>query len=46
MLKKLKNLMLNNLASVIVLVAMTGVSARSIWYFYEPDIPESLKNRD
>ncbi|NLZ52832.1 MAG: cyclic lactone autoinducer peptide [Thermoanaerobacteraceae bacterium] len=43
MLKNLRSYFLTSLASLITVVAFTGVSPQSMWIFYEPDIPESLK---
>jgi len=34
------------LASLAVLVAGIGVSANSMWFCHEPDIPPSLRNKD
>ncbi|WHH56953.1 cyclic lactone autoinducer peptide [Petroclostridium sp. X23] len=45
MINRFKKFVLSNAAAVIAFVAMIGVGANSIWYFYEPKIPESLKNR-
>ena len=34
---------LTSIASILTLVAMSGVGTNSIWFAYEPDMPESLK---
>lgn len=43
MLKNMKRVILSASACVFTLVAMSGASLLCMWYFYEPDIPESLK---
>ncbi|TZE82542.1 cyclic lactone autoinducer peptide [Calorimonas adulescens] len=43
MFKKIGKSLLASLASVITLVAFTGVSPASIWILYEPDMPDALK---
>ncbi|SHK20556.1 cyclic lactone autoinducer peptide [Caminicella sporogenes DSM 14501] len=43
MLKQIKTFLLTSAASVLTLVAMTGVSTKSMWLLYEPDAPKSLK---
>lgn len=39
-------IMVHALASVIAIVAYTGVSPNSWFILYEPDIPESFKHRE
>lgn len=39
MLKKV----LSSIAGMLTIVAMSGASTASIWFVYEPDMPESLK---
>jgi len=41
--KRMQNLALAHLATMLVLVAGLGLNSRSIWTLYEPDIPECLK---
>lgn len=43
MLKKFKAVVLTNFALLLTLVASSGVSSKSIFVMYEPDIPECLK---
>lgn len=43
MLRKLKTNVLSLTACLLTVVAMTGASPTSMWYIYEPDIPESIK---
>ncbi|CAH2213181.1 cyclic lactone autoinducer peptide [Tepidibacter aestuarii] len=42
MFKISKRKMISTLASILTLVVSTGVSTRSVWIYYEPDMPESL----
>ncbi|SNS57208.1 cyclic lactone autoinducer peptide [Anaerovirgula multivorans] len=41
--KILKNYILTSMASLLSLIALTGISTNSIFYLYEPNIPKSLK---
>ncbi|WP_422446453.1 cyclic lactone autoinducer peptide [Thermoanaerobacterium sp. DL9XJH110] len=43
MFKKIKLSFFTSLASLITLVAFSGIKPQSMWILYEPDIPESLK---
>ncbi|MCC5911716.1 MAG: cyclic lactone autoinducer peptide [Clostridiaceae bacterium] len=43
MLNIIKRNILSITASVLTLVAMSGVSTTSMWAIYEPDMPESIK---
>ncbi len=45
MFKRFKTQILSSLASFVAVVAFSGVSARSMWIFYEPDIPKALKDK-
>lgn len=45
MFKKFKMQFLSSLASLIAVVAFSGISPQSMWIFYEPDIPEILKDK-
>ncbi|NLB89109.1 MAG: cyclic lactone autoinducer peptide [Syntrophomonadaceae bacterium] len=46
MFKKLKVKALTNLALAFAFVAGIGIGPNSAFIMYEPDIPESLKNRN
>ncbi|MTI85497.1 MAG: cyclic lactone autoinducer peptide [Firmicutes bacterium] len=46
MFRKLAAITVSALASMLVFVAYTGVSANCWFTTYEPDIPESLKHGD
>jgi len=35
--------LLTSIACMLTLVATSGVGTNSIWFVYEPDMPESLK---
>jgi len=43
--KVLAKKLFSSLGALVWAVALTGVSTQSIWFFYEPDVPESLKSR-
>ncbi|SHJ97050.1 cyclic lactone autoinducer peptide [Paramaledivibacter caminithermalis] len=43
MLKNLKAFLLSSAACLFTLIAMSGVSTKSMLFTYEPDIPESIK---
>jgi len=43
MLKKVKRFMMTGVASLLTMVALTGIGPSSLWVLYEPDMPESLK---
>ncbi len=43
MIKNLKLRLLTMVGTLLTVVALTGVSVNSIWYFYEPETPECLK---
>ncbi len=43
MYKKTVKMLLSTAASLLVFTASIGVSPRSMWILYEPDIPQSLK---
>ncbi|MDR5658809.1 cyclic lactone autoinducer peptide [Serpentinicella sp. ANB-PHB4] len=43
MMKHLKRNILTVAASLLTVVAMSGVSTTSLWGLHEPEIPESIK---
>lgn len=43
MFKNLKTFLLSSVTSLVTLIAINGVSTKSMWLIYEPDIPKSLK---
>lgn len=43
MFKSLKLYLLTTVASLLTIVSISGVDARSAWVLYEPEIPESLR---
>ncbi|MDD4568786.1 MAG: cyclic lactone autoinducer peptide [Tepidanaerobacteraceae bacterium] len=45
MFKKFKTQIFSSLASFIAIVAFSGISPKSMWIFYEPDIPAVMKDK-
>ncbi len=46
MIKNLRSKLFTMVGLLLTVVALTGVSVNSIWYFYEPEVPKCLKNKD
>jgi len=45
MIKNLGLRLLTKVGLLLTVIALTKVSTCSIWYFYEPEAPECLKNK-
>lgn len=45
MFKGLKTMLLTCAGSALMFVASTGIGINSWWALYEPEVPESLKNK-
>lgn len=43
LLKKVKNLLLANLGTILIFVAVLGLDSKTPFMVYEPDIPDCLK---
>ncbi|WP_296970998.1 MULTISPECIES: cyclic lactone autoinducer peptide [Tepidanaerobacter] len=43
--KRFKTQILSSLASFATIIAFSGISPKSMWILYEPDIPKALRNR-